>query len=344
MKYENVELHNIAEAVTTSGQSGVRLQRVPESVRENLEEPAANKVLNPAGSEIRFGITGGSAKITLSSDEGEGTARVFIGPFESKEVHIIGQEPVTIEVEVPEEVKDRLAALPDEIAATMPFSPSIFRIALFRGIVRLHDIEGNVRSPLPSETPKKTMMSYGTSITHGASASAFHLSYVAQTARRLGVDLINFGVGGACLCEAAFGDYLASLTQWDFATLALSVNMIGRGFSVEDFTSRVRYLVNKIATANPSKPVTCISIYPFFGDWGDLQPDAKAAPNEFRSALESVVKELSLPNLAFVDGREILTDVGGLTIDMIHPGDNGMITMGENLASKLSKLGATNSL
>ena len=41
-----------------------------------------------------------------------------------------------------------------------------------------------------------------------------------------------------------------------------------------------------------------------------------------------------------VDGYtpDILTDFGGLTPDLLHPADNGMIRMGENLARKLKEI------
>jgi lysophospholipase L1-like esterase len=182
------------------------------------------------------------------------------------------------------------------------------------------------------------MLAYGTSITHGAAASASHLSYVAQTAWRLGTDLINLGVGGACWAEAAFADYIAGLAGWDFATLALSVNMIGAGFTLDEFRKRTKYLIARIAGSNPDKPVFCISIYPYFGDWGAAQPNAQASPAEFRSVLEEVVGEVALANVHFIPGPEILTDIGGLTVDMIHPGDFGMINMGENLAARIAQV------
>jgi hypothetical protein len=39
-----------------------------------------------------------------------------------------------------------------------------------------------------------------------------------------------------------------------------------------------------------------------------------------------------------VEGPEILRDPGGLTVDLIHPADNGMIQMGENLAQVIAEL------
>jgi hypothetical protein len=38
------------------------------------------------------------------------------------------------------------------------------------------------------------------------------------------------------------------------------------------------------------------------------------------------------------EGPEILTDISGLTADLIHPTDNGMIEMGWRLAEKLKPL------
>ena len=44
MIYENVELHNVAETQPAGG--GARLQRVPEEVRQHLNEAAQLRVLH----------------------------------------------------------------------------------------------------------------------------------------------------------------------------------------------------------------------------------------------------------------------------------------------------------
>ena len=66
MIYENVMLHNIAEAVPQNDGS-VALQRVPEEVRQRLETPAQDKLLMPAGAEIRFVVQNGEARVILSA-------------------------------------------------------------------------------------------------------------------------------------------------------------------------------------------------------------------------------------------------------------------------------------
>ncbi len=121
------------------------------------------------------------------------------------------------------------------------------------------------------------------------------------------------------------------------ATLALSVNM--QGFAMDEFSERVSYMVNKVAGADTSRPVACITLYPYFRDFG-IEPVGQygGTPEEYRQALREAVSTCPHPNVHLIEGPEILTDISGLTADLIHPGDNGMIEMGRNLAAKLSPL------
>ena len=59
---------------------------------------------------------------------------------------------------------------------------------------------------------------------------------------------------------------------------------------------------------------------------------------EFRQVLRDVVAECSLPNVHLIEGQEMLTNMGGLTHDLLHPSDNAMIEMGRNLSAKLKLL------
>ncbi|MCX7012304.1 MAG: GDSL-type esterase/lipase family protein, partial [Candidatus Sumerlaeota bacterium] len=268
--------------------------------------------------------------VTLSSAEGAGRVGIFFGPFFAQPLREIGPEPRTFKIETP----PRLKGVPADLTARMSFSPRVVRLMMHQSHAVFHGVEGDVRPPRREETPALRMLSYGTSITHGAAATAFHLTYVAQTAWRLDADLCNLGLGGACHCEPALADYMAQRDDWDFATLCLSVNMIGAGFTLEEFRERTRYLIGRLAE-NPRRPVACIEIFPYFRDWGEPQPNAKAHPDDFRVALAEVVGELNRPNVHIIEGRNLLTDIGGLTVDCIHPSDFGMIQIGENLASRL---------
>ena len=335
MIYENVELHNIAEVRQEDGIEGVRLQRVPEGTRLQLNPRAQERMLSPACAEIRF-VSEGPARITVSCPEGMAQAVVFYGGFQSTERYQIGAEALTIEVKTPERLVLAVGGLPTDMA----FAPQVFRVMFAGNRLQLHGIDGaGIRPPRADELPSRRYLAYGTSITHGACASGPHLTYVGQTARRLGADLINLGVGGSAHCENALADYMAGRDDWDFATLALSVNMIGGGFSPDEFYERVSYMIDAVSGADPARPVACITIYPHFRDFvGDAAAQGKAPPDEFRQKLRDAVTACPQPNVHLFEGADILDDVAGLTPDMIHPADNGMIRMGENLARRLAPL------
>ncbi len=200
-----------------------------------------------------------------------------------------GAEPVSIDVEMTEIAKQRIPLMPEKYAGSFPFHPNVCRIVLFHGIVHLHDIEGDVRPPHPEELPDTTLLTYGTSITHGA-----------------------------------------------VATLGLSVNMANQGYTIERFRKRISYFVETVS--GTGRPVACISLFPYFADWSGSAGNILAHPDEFRRALKEVVAELDRPILHFIPGSEILTDYTGLTTDLLHPSDLGMIEMGRNLAEKIRPL------
>ena len=332
MIYQNVELHNIAEVFKDEKYpEAVGMQRVPESVRRHLNERAREIVRYPASAEIRF-LADGPVKVTLSTKLGELLVMPFFGDFQCAAPYRIGTEPQTLEIAGP----DRFEKVPAELLKDLPFSPDVRRLLLYGVPALLHGIEGEgVRPPRPDEVPKLTYLAYGTSITHGGCATGGQLSYASQVARRLNANLLNLGMGGACHCEYELADYIAGRDDWDFATLSLSVNMIGARFTLEEFHKRVKYMVEQVAGKNPGKPVFCITIFPHFRDMAGGAFDADpplAEAEEYREAYRRAVRELNLPNVTLVEGPEILTSIAGLTPDLIHPSDNGMIMMGENLA------------
>lgn len=333
MIYKNVELHNIEEVTQVPGKDGVRLQRVPESVRVHLNEGAQWRMLQPDSAEIRFLADSPTTRITLSS-EGETKATVFFGLFDGRQRFVIGAVPQTIEITYSE----NLAQLEHSLWDKMSFSPRVIRLILGGGQrdpLFFHKIEGkNVRPPGLNDVPAIRYLAYGTSITHGFDAEGPHLTYPSQTARLLGADVINLGVGGSAHCEPELADYIAGRKDWDIATLALSVNMIG--FSLEEFSKRISYMVETIAGSNSTRPVACITLYPYFHDFGVKHPGiSMVKPEEYRQALRDVVNASSCPNVHLLEGPELLTNISGLTADLIHPADNGMIEIGHNLAEKL---------
>lgn len=339
MIHEGIELHNVATARRVEDGEGRLLQRVPEAVRTELNDGAQTRMCHPTGVELRF-VPDGTARVTLSTRPHrgvrEGTVRIFWGPFQSTQTAVVGPEPTTIEVSLPE----RLTHLEPDVVEGFAFDPCVCRLRLpgehRGGHVVYHGVEGAVRPPASSELPDRRYLAYGTSITEGVARTGEHLTYVSQAARRLGADPINLGSCGTAFCDAAMAEHVADRDDWDVATLALSLNMVA-AFSVEAFRERASAMVETIAGANPESQVACLTLFPHEADvCGDA--DEAARSEAFRDALRDVVGESPLENVHLIEGAAVLPGVAGLTPDLAHPGDDGHIRMGERLAERLEPL------
>ena len=337
MIHDGLEFHNVTELVAVEGFEGLRLQRAPESVRKLVDEGTGGVMLSPAGSEIRFRLKEGreSASIRLSA-ELPTTVYIYFGPFQAMSFQL-DREPKDIEIKP----HKRITALLKEDYPDALYDPGLVRVCLggvYPEPVFYHGHSDGVILPREGDVPKRTYLAYGSSITHGTDFAGAAISYPAHVAWKLGYDLRNFGASGCCLCEKEFADFLAAQKS-DLVTLELSVNMIGRGFSAEEFRKRAGYLVEQMADADPKRLVVCITIFPHFRDIHDRYCDEKdkSTAEEYRQVLREIVKELARPNLYIIEGLDLLTDLGGLTHDLIHPGARGMIQIGEELARRIKE-------
>ena len=172
-------------------EDGKLMSRIPESVREKLNDSAKNNALATAGCEIRFNIKSGSAKIILQSvDSRFPLLEVYQGNFFISS-HLVKDKPTEINISLPENL-ETLARLSEEY--NLPFDSKLTRVILPYGKTKLIDIEGDITPPEEGQTPKVKYLAYGSSITHGLTAIRPTGTYAMKTAYLLGVDLINLGL------------------------------------------------------------------------------------------------------------------------------------------------------
>lgn len=342
MRYKNIEFHNVDELQAIEGISGLRLQRFPSEVRNSLghieHERGRFYSQIPVGCEIRFVTEAKFIRISLSMLEGDGRIFVYKGNFLHSS-HILKAGIVTtLHLEEPPKWSDTIA----EALSEYTFSSNVWRIVFSKDCcVNFHNIETfghEIRCPKEDEVPKIKWLAYGSSITFGGNTTVYNNAYVQQTSRRLNIDVLNKGIAGSCFCDKCVADYIAKSDEWNFATLELGVNMVGR-FEPNEFEQRARYLVNTIIDNNPGKPVAVISIFPN-GYLYTKNSESKTHKNNitFNSILEKIVKEMNKNNLYFIDGKDVLTDFSGLSTDLLHPSDHGHIIMGENLSRILKPI------
>ncbi|TMV50754.1 hypothetical protein FE783_08700 [Paenibacillus mesophilus] len=336
MIHDQVRLHNVAQLVPVPGQDGLRLQRVPEHVRLCLNEKSQEKMLMPVGAEIRFRSDGDKVAVTLRCPVGSCEVIPFWGPFQGPRTNVAAGTK-TLELEYPARLRD----LPEQASSRMAFSPRVWRLVLRGAPVHFVGIEGQgIRPPEPSELPDLRMIAYGTSITQGSAATANHLTYVHQAARLLGADIRNLGSSGSAYCEPEIADYIASCDDWDAGVLCVSVNMVGAGFTLEEYAERTSYMIRTLADSNGKRELFCITPFPHYRDFNPAFSGdgtvAKGTLEQFRQTLRDVVSTLGRSNVHILEGPELLTRVEGLSIDMIHPSDPGMAEIGYRLAARIS--------
>ena len=237
---------------------------------------------------------------------------------------LVGMEQTEIVIEEPPNSETMVEI---HSSAGFPFSPNLVRVLLPHiHTCRIISIEGDLTFPSDAATPQMTMLSYGSSITNGAHAIRPGGTYTAQTAKHLGVDLINLGFGGSAHMDSAIAEHIASRSDWDFATLEMGINV--KTWPLERFHHAVEAFVNTIADANPDKYLFCIDLFTFLGDFtGD-----ETVSIGFRNAVRDIAEKRNSLKVLYVDGREILKDSAGLRTDLVHPNDDGMAEMGQRLA------------
>ncbi len=135
------------------------------------------------------------------------------------------------------------------------FNRNVNRIVFahdFCGI--LVDIEPltEIRPPKKNEIPANKILAYGTSITHGACSQVFSNTYISQLALRLGMDILDNGMGGSCFCEPEVANWIKD-TECNLILLELSVNMI-YGYTDEEYKERAGNIIkNALSTGKPQK-------------------------------------------------------------------------------------------
>lgn len=165
MLYKNFEIHGCAQ-ILNGENGGVVIRRVPENVYNALETDEARRMCRiSTGIEIRFAIESGDAVLKIKNLEGIGRFQVFRGSIQGAwfDSGYITEEITEIKIKKSEntEILKRIA---NEF--NQPFSPEVVRVIIHTREFEIFGIDGDIRPPKTEEMPKRTLLAYGSSITH----------------------------------------------------------------------------------------------------------------------------------------------------------------------------------
>ena len=338
MIWKNIEIHNVAELINNDDGS-VSWRRVPYEVYSQMESGMAEFVAHcSTGVELRFVIKGEAATVrmsTLKNDpESFSTFHVYRGGIQG------GWEDHEVHRHVTGEVQDFVIKRSSNMQRLKEMSKKIghdwdcevVRIVFDRGSYKIHDVIGDVAPPSCEQCPKKTLLAYGSSITHGSNSIDASHSWVSVVAHNLNIDARNLGMAGSCALEPAMAEYIASegeAGKWDIATLELGINVLN--WDDEKIVSRVENMLRQVAGRNKEKPVFVIS--PFYHCGDDFSPTKQA--DNWRRHIEAIVKKLNYENLTYINGLDVIGDMSYMSADEVHPNIYGVQRIADVLTSKI---------
>jgi hypothetical protein len=218
-------------------------------------------------------------------------------------------KPATQEVRA--EIIKVLAPGYREYAAYLPLYNGVESLAI--GVPRGAKFEGLAPRAKP-------IVFYGTSITHGASASRPGMVHTAILGRRFDTPVVNLGFSGNGRMDAAVGDYLVKIDAAAYVIDCLP-NM-----QPAQVTEKCIPLVKQIRAARPDTPIVLVEDRRFTNDW--ITPAKKKFHDDNHAALRAAFATLQKEgekNLHYVPGDALYgTDTEGAT-DASHASDLGFM-------------------
>ena len=335
MIWKNIEIFNAAE-LTHFDDGGVSWLRVPRNAYDALEMPVGKIMAeSTTGVELRFVLKGESVKIVMSSMEDETGFNAFHvyrgglqGGYDDHEINCyIPPAPHVFEFK---HSKFRDAHKTVHEVMGLDWDPEVIRVIFDRGQVKIHDVIGDVEPPVAAQTPKSTLLCYGSSITHGSNSIDTSHSWASVLAYNLNMDCRNLGFAGSCAMEPEVVEYIAAMGEqgkWQIANLELGINVLH--WDEEKIYERLENTLRQIAGRNPDKPVFVIS--PFF--YGDELLENCPRGALWRKIIPEVVGRLAYPNVTYVSGLDLLGDISGMSGDLIHPSIYGVQQIADRLTA-----------
>ena len=193
-------------------------------------------------------------------------------------------------------------------------------LPLYNGVESIEIGTAEGASIEPAEKRHRPIVFYGTSITHGASASRPGMAHVAILGRRLDVPVVNLGFSGSGTLDMEVADLMAEIDASAYVIDCLP-NLRG-----ELVAARAAPFVRRLRSLRPDVPIILVEDRTY----ADAMFNAgKAARNhENRAALKAARDELTaegVERLFYIEGDRLLGDDGEATVDSSHPTDLGFM-------------------
>ena len=336
MIWKNADICGAAELFANEDGS-VSWRRVPKTVYDALESDLGRSMAGICtGVELRFVLKGDKAVIRMCTVHGGGVFHVFRGGIQGssrdhEEHKNVGKDMTEFVIER-SPPREKLKIMTEKLG--LAFDSEVIRVIFDRGRFKLFDIIGDVEPPKPEQYPAKTLLCYGSSITHGSNSIDMSHAWTSLLGHNLQMDVRNLGMAGSCAMEPEMIEYIAAegeAGRWDAAILELGINVLS--WEDDKIRDRVKNTICQVAGRNSQKPVVVISPFYYCGDDFDTHGNG----DRWRRLACQVVEQLQYPNVTYINGRDVLTDMSYMSADLVHPNIHGVQRIAEYLTAHMRR-------
>ena len=179
---------------------------------------------------------------------------------------------------------------------------------------------------------EKPIVFYGTSITHGASASRPGMVHTAILGRRFDRPVINLGFSGNGKMDAAVGELLCEVDAAAFVIDCLP-NM-----NASLVTEKCVPLVKQLRAKWPATPIVLVEDRRFTNSW--ILPAKSKFHDDNHAALKAAHAQLTaegVTGLHYIEGDALLGDDSEGATDASHPNDLGFMRQSDVMEPILRK-------
>lgn len=218
----------------------------------------------------------------------------------------------TIRLEVPEYLRGQ-----NRLSVYLPYN-------MHTAIRSIETADGSETVPIPSHGKKLLCM--GDSITQGMDALHPSNTYPVQTARMLGMNLLNQGVGGHVFQTETLDNTIG--LKPDVVTVAYGTNDWNRYASISEFRSMCEEYINRLSFIFSACPILVLT--PLWRS--DIDEDKPMGSFEL---LKDTIYEVcsGIDNISVVNGLKLTPHIPEYYRDKtIHPDDTGFLHYAVNLA------------
>ena len=218
----------------------------------------------------------------------------------------------------------------DPVSFTIPLPGGEKRVTVYFGYITTVD---SLTVDLPdgafvrTYSPKRTMVSFGDSITQGLSAQFPSMSYISQLSRKLDAAVYNFGIGG----ERFRADKIVPGTypECDLVTVAYGTNDFGQKKScTADFEANMAAFFRLLHEVYPETP-TFVLLPLWRVDETELHNDIPTL-QAVRDRIRQEVQQYA--NITVIDCKNFVPHLPAFFADgIVHPNDLGMTHYATNL-------------